>query len=150
MEGFKNVSIYVMTSIVSTKPTDGIGLWVFEYQKDEDEAVTKTGTLPLDGVNRNEANLLTLAAVLVRITEPVSLKVYVEDLTTANRINNFLPTWAENDYCGKDGKKIRYANEWELVHKELTRHPEVQVEGKKDHSFHSWMKTELKRQKTQH
>lgn len=150
MEEFKDVSVYVMTSIVATKPEDGTGIWVFEYPRVEKEPFTKSGTVPLKNVNRNEANLLTLAAVLTRITEPVNLKVYIEDSTTANRINNFLPTWAANDYCGKDGEKIKYATEWEIIHEQLGKHPMVTVKGKKLHSFRSWMKTELKRMKTQH
>lgn len=145
MEDFKNVSVYVMTSVVTTKPQDGTGIWVFEYPRAEKEPFTKSGTVQLKKVNRNEANLLTLADVLTKITEPVNLKIYIEDSTTANRINNFLPTWAANGYLTAAGEKIKYAPEWELIHTELSRHPMVVTKGKKSHSFRSWMKTELKR-----
>lgn len=145
MEGFKSVSLYIMTSIASTKPEDGLGIWLLEYRRDDKEAKTASGTVELKGVNRNEASLLTLAASLVRIKEPVSLEIYIEDATTANRINNFLPTWAANDYLTAAGEKIKYAPEWELIHTELSRHPMVVTKGKKSHSFRSWMKAELKR-----
>lgn len=145
MEGFKDVSVYIMTSISSTKPEDGVGIWLLEYKREGKEPHTASGTVELKRVNRHEASLLTLAAGLVKIKEPVNLAVYIEDATTANRINNFLPTWAANDYRTAAGEKIKYATEWELIHTELSRHPMVVTKGKKSHSFRSWMKAELKR-----
>lgn len=147
MEGFKKAAVYVMTSFAAPKKADGNGIWVFEFPREGKPAYTANGIVPLKGVTKNEANLLTLAAVLAKITEPVVLQVFIDDRWTADMINIHLPTWAANDFRKKDGEEIAHAGEWKQIYGCLKKHPVVTVSAAGEHSYRKWMMAELKRRK---
>lgn len=148
MEEFKKAAVYVMTSFTSPKKADGNGIWVFEFPREGKPAYTANGIVPLKGVTKNEASLLTLTAVLEKITEPVVLKVYLDDRWTADMISRNLSTWAANGFRKKDGEPVAHAEEWKQIHGFMKRHPVVTVQAAGEHSYKKWMAAELKRRKT--
>lgn len=144
MGKMKRVNLYVMTSIRRTVKLDGMGLWVLEWIREDKDPVTKTGEVPLKGVNRMEAELLTLIAALEKIKEPVKLQIFLNDTQVTSAINNLLPGWINSGFMRSDGAPIAHEDEWKMVHKYTKKHGVLSV-SKENHEFHSWMKDEIRR-----
>lgn len=139
----KAANVYVMTTKSTKKGC--YGLWVFEFPREDRDAFVRTGFVPLKHVSWNEASLLTLIAVLSKITEPINLTIYIDNTWVSNMARSNLSTWAGNDYRSKRGEKIKNAEEWKLIYELFSNHLLVVVSEKKNHQFKNWMRSELKR-----
>lgn len=138
------VRIYIMTDITGIKKQNGNGIYVLETEGKP--AVKRCGAV--NNVNSNGAEVVVLKAALReadrRIGSDYAPELYLQtDYVSGAIAEKRLQKWKEMGWHNSRNQPLANMEAWQEIEK-LLQGKEVKVHTGEEHTFTSWMKTELK------
>lgn len=119
--------------------------WVLEYAG-LNKIHTREDFGKLDGT-ANGINIKALGLMAKRLKAPCRICLHTNSRHLEAAISNgWLQTWAENDWKNSSGEEIKNRDLWEKAWESLKSH-ELTAVYEKEHSYHSWILTEIKSRK---
>lgn len=139
-------NIYIVSSITGLHRCNGIVGVVIEPEGRE--ARTQFGIVT--DVTVNQSVLLGIKFALSRINPECDIVIHTDCQYVANAVENgWIEMWIANDWHNSKGKEVANRAEWEQIMTGLGSRTPKFVVGE-DHSYKSWLTSEVKKRAKAH
>lgn len=140
----KKVNIYTRTSFSGIKKQSGVGLYILEMPTEKGPA-TLQGSVKLEDMTQNAAELTVIREALKRLKEKVEIDIYTESTyAAAGWTEEWIETWKKNDWLTAKGKEVSNRELWQEID-EMLKGNLFRFHTEEPHPYRKWLKDEVKR-----
>lgn len=141
----QTVHIFSMSSAKGTKKQDANAIYVLAVNTSKGEQ-TRTSMEELKCVTKNQSEIEILIKAVKRLLRPCKVVIHTESSYVAAVIEQgWLKKWKMNNWKNAKEREVANIKEWKVLDELMEKH-EVTVIAKKEHSYRSWMKNELRKE----
>ena len=141
--------IYIVSSIQKLHRCNGIVGVVIEAQTSKGPAtLTKFGIV--EDATKNQSVLLGIKYALSRISSKADAVIHIDDRYAANGWESgWIKGWIANNWRTSKGEEVANAKQWQEILAILGNRQPQFVVGE-DHTYKSWLETEVKKRAKAH